>query len=194
MFGVYISHPEVRIDPAIPVPNWSLSETGAERARTAASADWVRRLTRIISSDETKAIETAEIFAAAAGLNIEIHEDMGENDRSATCFLPPSEFEAAADWFFANPQESFHGWERAIDAQARIVSKVRAALDGHDASKPVAFIGHGGVGTLLKCQLKAVPIDRVEDQRGGGNLFAFSLADMSVSCDWTPIEGWRETR
>lgn len=194
MFGVYISHPEVRIDPATPVPDWSLSETGAERARTAAKADWVRRLTRIISSDETKAIETAEIFAAAAGLNVEIHEDMGENDRSATGFLPPSEFEAAADWFFAHPQESFHGWERAIDAQARIVSSVRAALHGHDASKPVAFIGHGGVGTLLKCQLKAVPIDRVEDQRGGGNLFAFSLADMSVSCDWTPIEGWRETR
>ena len=50
------------------------------------------------------------------------HPGIGENDRSATGFLPREEFWATADLFFAHPTESIRGWERAIDAQARIVA------------------------------------------------------------------------
>ncbi|MBX4889257.1 histidine phosphatase family protein [Rhizobium bangladeshense] len=192
MFGLYITHPQVKIDPQVPVPKWGLSDIGAERARKAASRDWAKRLTRIISSDETKAIETAEILAEASGTKIEIVDAMHENDRSATGFLPPPQFEEAANWFFANPEESFKGWERAIDAQARIVAAVKAVLATHDTASPIAFVGHGGVGTLLKCHLAGRPISRDRDQPGGGgNLYAFSLADVSLTCDWTPIEEWR---
>ncbi|MBB3655942.1 broad specificity phosphatase PhoE [Rhizobium sp. BK650] len=192
MFGLYITHPQVKIDPQIPVPKWGLSDIGTERARKAAANGWAKRLTRIISSDETKAIETAEILAEASGVKIEIVHHMHENDRSATGFLPPDKFEEAANWFFAHPQESFKGWERAIDAQARIVSAVEAILSSHDQNAPIAFVGHGGVGTLLKCHLMSAPIARDRDQPGGGgNLYAFGLADRRLSCDWTPIEDWR---
>ena len=51
---------------------------------------------------------------------------MHENDRSATGFLEPSEFERVADEFFARPTVSIGGWERAIDAQKRIVGEVEA--------------------------------------------------------------------
>ncbi|MCV9944671.1 histidine phosphatase family protein [Rhizobium sp. WYCCWR 11279] len=192
MFGLYITHPQVKIDPQVPVPKWGLSDIGAERARKAASSNWAKRLTRIISSDETKAIETAEILAEAAGVTIEIVHGTHENDRSATGFLPPDKFEEAANWFFAHPQESFRGWERAADAQARIVAAVNTVLATHDAAAPIAFVGHGGVGTLLKCHLAGRPIGRDRDQPGGGgNLYAFGLADRRLSCDWTPIEDWQ---
>jgi broad specificity phosphatase PhoE len=191
-FGLYITHPQVRIDPDVPVPQWGLSELGRERTEKAAKLGWVMQLGRILSSDETKAIETAEILAGASGVKVEIIEGMHENDRSATGFLPPPEFEAAADWFFSNSTESFKGWERAADAQARIVSAVDTVLAGHDPTVPIAFVGHGGVGTLLKCHLRQIPISRAEDQKGGGgNLIRFSLADRAVSCDWTPIETWQ---
>lgn len=193
MFAIYITHPQVRIDPAVPVPQWGLSEVGAARVHGIQDRSWVKQLQRIVSSTETKALETAEILAKAADIGIETVEAMHENDRSATGFLTPPEFEKAADWFFANPHDSFHGWERAIDAQARIVRQVTRVLDGHDPSRPIAFVGHGGVGTLLKCHLAGEPICRSNDQPGGGgNLFAFSLADRSLTCDWTPIENWRE--
>jgi broad specificity phosphatase PhoE len=191
-FGLYITHPQVRIDADVPVPRWGLSEIGRERTQKAAAQPWVRKLGRIVASDETKAIETAEILAAAARVDIEIVEGMHENDRSATGFLPPPDFEAAADWFFANPADSFKGWERALDAQARIVAAIETILADHDPSLPIAFVGHGGVGTLLKCHLRQIPISRTEDQKGGGgNLFRFTLADRAVSCDWTPIETWQ---
>lgn len=192
MRGLYITHPQVKIDPGVPVPQWGLSETGEARVRAAARSEWARQLRRIVSSDETKAIQTAEILAAAAELTIEIVPGMHENDRSATGFLPPAEFEKAADWFFAHPEESFRGWERAIDAQARIVSAVEAILDDHDPTAPIAFVGHGGVGTLLKCHLERRTISRDGDQPGGGgNLYCFSLAERRLSCDWTPIEDWQ---
>jgi broad specificity phosphatase PhoE len=192
MFGLYITHPQVRIDPAVPVPQWGLSEIGTARAEQAASRPWAKQLARIVSSVEVKAIETAQILATAAGIGIETVEVMHENDRSATGFLKPDEFEKAADWFFAHPLESFRGWERATDAQARIVGAVTAILDDHDPAAPIAFVGHGGVGTLLRCHLLGITISRAEDQLpGGGNLYAFSLADRRIACDWTPIEDWK---
>jgi broad specificity phosphatase PhoE len=165
---------------------------GIARSEKAAQCDWAKTLTRILSSDETKALETAAILARASGVHVEVLEHAGENDRSATGFLVPEEFEKAANWFFANAEQSFHGWERAVDAQKRIATAVSSVLDGHDPSQPIAFVGHGGVGTLLKCHLAGLPIARSYDQpAGGGNLFAFSLADRSLACDWTAMELWQ---
>jgi broad specificity phosphatase PhoE len=183
MFALYVTHPQVLIDPAVPVPDWGLSERGRARA--------TREMRRFVASTERKAIETAEILAAGR-LPVETDHAMGENDRAATGFLPPDAFEDAANWFFAHPEQSFKGWERALDAQARIVAAVERVLTGHDPETPIAFVGHGGVGTLLKCHLMGKPIARDGDQpAGGGNLFAFRLADRAVTCDWTPMESWK---
>lgn len=186
---LYLTHPQVSIDPAVPVPRWGLSPVGRARAEAFATQHWLRRFSRIISSDEDKAIETAGCLAAVLGLPVEVRENFHENDRSATGFLPPPEFEATADRFFAHPGQSIRGWERAADAQARILAGVSAVV----AEQPGAatlFVGHGGVGTLLKCALKGVAISRSEDQGpgGGGNHFAFALAPRSVLYGWHPIE------
>ncbi|MDS7595956.1 histidine phosphatase family protein [Agrobacterium tumefaciens] len=192
MFALYITHPQVKIDPNVPVPEWGLSDLGAERAIKASRLAWARQLRRIVSSEEKKAIETARILADACGASVETVAGMHENDRSATGFLPPPKFENAADWFFTHPTESFHGWERAMDAQNRIVSAVEALLEDHAPDQSIVFVGHGGVGTLLKCHLARQPISRRQDQPGGGgNLFCFSLADRRITCDWTAMETWQ---
>lgn len=192
MYALYITHPQVRIDPTVPVPDWSLSDIGAQRVRRAAAFPWAKALRRIVSSSEKKALETARIFARAAGVEVETAANMHENDRSATGFLPPDEFERAADWFFAHPQASYKGWETAADAQARIGGTIEAVLASHDPAAPIAFIGHGAVGTLLKSHLAHDTISRRGDQPpGGGNIFCFSLADRSLTCDWTPMEQWK---
>lgn len=192
MLALYLTHPQIRIEPEVPVPQWGLSDLGRQRTLLTATRPWVQRLGRIVSSGEVKAMETADILAKAAGIIPETVEVMHENDRSATGFLAPPEFEKAADWFFAHPNESFRGWERAIDAQSRIVKAVEAILADHDPTSPIAFIGHGGVGTLLKCHLTGQTIARSTDQPpGGGNLFCFTLADRSISCDWTAMEDWQ---
>lgn len=186
----YLTHPQVLIDPDKPVPNWSLNETGRARVQAlVANLGLLVGTTRIISSDETKAIETAQPLAAALGIHVEIRPAMHENDRSATGFLPPPEFEAVADQFFANPYHSIRGWETAFSAQQRIVREVQAVLNGHEAGD-ILFVGHGGVGTLLYCALAGLPIDRKYDQGpgGGGCWFEFDLQDRMPSGGWMAME------
>jgi len=192
MIAFYVTHPQVAIDPEVPVPEWGLSEVGRSRLEAIAGRNWVRSFSHVFSSTEKKAIEGAGILAGAANCAVEPVAEMGENDRSATGFLPPPEFEKAADWFFANPEQSFRGWERAVDAQARIVAAVEAAIASRPTGKPIALVGHGGVGTLLKCHLAGQPISRKGDQGGGGggNVFAFRLSDRRLLCDWTPVENF----
>ena len=113
MFALYITHPQVAVDPAVPVPDWGLSERGRERAALAASTNWARRIGRFVASTERKAIETAEILSAGR-LPMETDHAMGENDRSATGFITPDRFEAAADAFFAEPDRSWRGGDHGL--------------------------------------------------------------------------------
>ncbi len=168
---LYVSHPQVRVDATVPVPDWSLSDVGRARAEAFAQPG-LAAYGRVISSTEVKAKETAAILAAALRLPVEVRADMHENDRSATGFLPEPEFQQVANIFFARPEDSVRGWERAVDAQARIVAAVSAALAEADGI-PAIFVGHGGVGTLLLCHLAGLPISRAHDQPpvGGGCWF-----------------------
>lgn len=185
----YITHPQVQIDANVPVPEWGLSEIGRARALAMLEQPWVGSIRRVVSSAERKAIETAEILAGQLGLTVEVREGMHENDRSATGFLPPPEFEAVADRFFASPHKSIRGWERAIDAQQRIVSEVEAVLDAA-VGGDIAFVGHGGVGTLLLLSLSNREISREADQpAGGGNYFAYEIGAHRILHGWRPIDG-----
>ncbi len=186
----YLTHPQVRIDPAVPVPRWSLNDEGRRRVEALACAGRLDGTRRIVASGETKATETAAILAHALGLRVEVREAMHENDRSATGFLPPERFEAMADAFFARPEESVAGWERAADAQARIVREAETVLAA-PGEGDVLFVGHGAVGTLLMCHYAGWPIDRRHDQpAGGGNLFALAIDGRQWRHGWMPIEDW----
>ncbi|WP_413718939.1 histidine phosphatase family protein [Silicimonas sp. MF1-12-2] len=185
----YLSHPQVIIDPTKPVQSWSLNERGHERVAALAASDALLGTRHVISSAETKALETATPLAEALGCQLVIREAMHENDRGATGFLPPDEFETVADQFFAHPEESVRGWETAKTAQARIVREVRACLEACNRGD-VLFVGHGGVGTLLFCHLSQVPISRRFDQGsgGGGCYFEFAAPNGKPIANWQPLE------
>jgi broad specificity phosphatase PhoE len=184
----YLTHPQVVIDPNVPVKQWGLSEVGRGRAEAAARAPWAAGVLRIVASAETKATQTAAIFAASRRIGFERDAIFNENDRESTGYLSAAEFETVADSFFAEPQQSVRGWERAVDAQARIVSAVDSALTT-PASGDVLFVGHGAVGTLLLCHVAGWTISRERDQpAGGGNLFAFDIPTRRLMFSWRPAE------
>ncbi len=184
----YLSHPEVTIDPAIPVPDWGLSARGRERVLAVRDAAWLSSCRRIVTSAEQKAVETAELIAEATAAEIAVRPAMHENDRSATGFLVPAEFEEVANAFFARPEESVRGWERAIDAQARIAGELEAVLEDHDPASSLLLVGHGGVGTLLYCRHAGLAIDRRHDQPRGGSVFALDAESLAPRFAWRPME------
>jgi broad specificity phosphatase PhoE len=185
--GFFITHPEVVVDPALPVPRWHLSETGVRRMRTFSASPLLRDVRAIHCSDETKAEEAALILASNLGLEVTTHEGLRENDRSATGFLPPTEFEAMADAFFARPDESVRGWERAADAQRRVMAATDAVLSSHGGGD-LAIVAHGAVGTLLLCSYLAIPISRDADQPSQGHYWSFDIETRSVRHRWLPLE------
>ena len=186
----YLTHPKVRIDPLVPVPDWGLSDIGRARTEVLARSGKLAGTALIVTSAERKATETATILAAAIRAPVLVRERMHENDRSATGFLPPDAFEDAANWFFSHPSESFRGWERALDAQARILAETDDALS-HAPAGDVLLVGHGGVGTLLLSALAGLPISRSHDQLpGGGCIFTFDRASRIVQHRWQSIEAF----
>jgi len=186
----YLTHPQVAIDPAVPVPQWGLSEVGRGRAEAFARSSLLAATTRVVASDEVKAKETAAIIAASLGLDFSVEADMDENDRSSTGFLPKDAFEAMADRFFARPDDSAEGWETARAAQIRVVGAFERLIRDHGDGDLLA-VGHGAVGTLLYCHLAGLDIDRRHDQpAGGGNLFAVDPVTRMALHGWKPLEAF----
>jgi broad specificity phosphatase PhoE len=178
----FFTHPEVVVDPTTPVEQWILSKDGRRRSRSM-SRLCAGRVQLVVTSAETKAREAGAILANSLDLPVEIDQSLGELNRDSTGYLEPPDFELVVDEFFARPDESVRGWERARDAQRRVVAAVRDRSTG--TSYGIAFVAHGGVGALLMAHFSRVPINRSLDQPGLGSYFSFSASS------WTLRRGWR---
>lgn len=189
-FVYFITHPNVVIDPAIPVPRWPLSRRGRERMEALLTQPWVRGIGSVYCSAEQKAIDGAEILAGHLSISYRIIEDLGEIDRSSTGYLPRDEFMSAMDAFFADPEQSIRGWEIAREARQRIVRAVEQVLRSDRSSGDIAIVSHGAVGALLLCHLKNRPISREESQPGvdGGNFYCFDADSRALLHGWKSVE------
>jgi broad specificity phosphatase PhoE len=184
-----VTHPEVRVEPDVPVPEWGLSEAGRDRPAHLLPLPWVPRLTRVVPSGEREALETAQALAAAAGLPVEVDPELGENDRSATGFLhrlPAAGGVRGAGRRVLRPS----GRERA----GRGTRGRRAAADRRRGRPRGGRRGRrrgagppGGVGTLLLCALLGVPIDRRHDRPGQGSVFSYDPCTGRGAHPWVRL-------
>lgn len=187
---IFLTHPEVVIDPLQPIPEWPLSAIG--RARAEAFADLLadRNVTAIYASGERKAMDGAQIAADRLGLPVKSDHDLGENDRSATGYIAPPEFWEVVALFFGNPHDSIRGWERAIDAQERIVKAIERVAQAETGGGDVLVVSHGAVGCLLTAHLQGVPIGKETrpSHPGGGCFLVVDTNPLSLRQDWRAIE------
>jgi broad specificity phosphatase PhoE len=187
MVAFFITHPDVVVEPDVPVSRWRLSDRGIARMRAFVASAVVENVREVWASTETKAIEAAGLLAARFGLGVNVHAGLGENDRTSTGFLPPEEFEAVADAFFASPHESVRGWETAAAAQTRIAETVGEIVSRSPGAGDLAIVAHGAVGTLLLCAMLNRPISRDLDQPFQGHFWSFDPQTRRVLQGWTPI-------
>ncbi|WIB79045.1 histidine phosphatase family protein [Curtobacterium sp. MCPF17_002] len=183
MVSFFLTHAEVVVAPTEPIESWGLSVDGRARAAQAVDVAWHPGVRRIVSSTERKAIDTAEVLASAVGIAPETDEALGEIDRSATGYLPLDEFEGVVDAFFAAPETSVRGWERAVDARDRIVRAVRRLTAGGD----VTIVSHGAVGALLLADLRGEAVSRTLDQPGMGSVFTFDAVAWCATSGWVRV-------
>ena len=102
----------------------------------------------MVSSEEPKAVETAEIAAGRLGVACSVYPGLHEHDRTDVPFLGDEEFGWAARSFFERPDEVVWGNETARQAESRFESAVRNVLDERE-ERVVAIVAHGTVISLL---------------------------------------------
>jgi broad specificity phosphatase PhoE len=143
-----------------------LSDAGLEQVARLPAALARFPITRVVSSPQRRAIQTAEPVAAARELAVEIDERFAEYDRDLPAYIP---VEQIREEF---PQE----WERmaqghlpsAVDEDA-FRARVRGAVDdlvaSADADDTIAAFSHGGVINVVlheilgTARLLSFPID-----------------------------------
>lgn len=185
----FVTHPEVVVDPQVPVPDWGLSSVGRARIETFCQRPELASVTDVFTSDERKAMDCAEALQRARSLPFTTRDDLRENDRSATGYVAPPRFWEIVDQFFAEPDISILGWETARDAQARIKAGVAACIAARRGAGDLVIFAHGGVGTLLLSDLRGKPISRKHGQpiAGGGCYFTFDMASRVLRHGWRDI-------
>ncbi len=133
------------IDEARPSREWVLSAEGRARCVWLGRQWRSRDVEQAYASCEPKALETARLAAAVAGIEALPRGDLHENDRTGLGFLPRGELQARIRTFFAEPAQLIIGLESAQMALRRFEDAVRAAVDG----RTLAIVAHGTVITLL---------------------------------------------
>jgi broad specificity phosphatase PhoE len=187
---IFVTHPDVVINPAVPVPQWPLSELGRARMATFAEKLAGAGLAAVWTSAERKALDGGDILSATLGIPHHVDAELGENDRSSTGYLEAEAFWPVVQQFFAHPDESIQGWETARHAQHRIMAAVNRAARAQAGD--IAVVSHGGVARLLTAHLQGVAIgqeDRPRNPNGGGFL-VFDLAQPGQLNGWADIEAW----
>jgi broad specificity phosphatase PhoE len=189
---IFLSHPEVDIDPSIPVPQWRLSEKGRARmVRFCHRRGILRSVSSVFTSDEQKATDCGQIAREILSIPHFVNALLGEIDRSVTGFLPPAEHNAVSREAFERPDESIRGWEPAVAAQRRIVLGLEQVSD--DPRRPAGdtlIVSHGGVGLLLLCNLLSEPISRqrVMQNAGGGCFYTVDCSARKVLTLWSDMD------
>ncbi|MDO8322643.1 MAG: histidine phosphatase family protein [Phenylobacterium sp.] len=185
----YLTHPQVVIDPAVPVPHWPLTEVGRRRAGMFADTLAGGSVTAVWSSDEQKALDGGAIIAGRLGVPHRIDPDLGENDRSATGYIAPPEFWEVVAEFFGKPDESVRGWETARHAQDRIVNAMQRLARDEPTRGDIVVVAHGGVGELLMAHLQDVAIGAAEKPQhaGGGCWIEIDKDGFSLLAGWRNV-------
>jgi probable phosphoglycerate mutase len=123
-------------------------------------------ISRVLSSPQRRAIQTAEPVAAARELPVEVDERFAEYDRDLPVYIPVEQIREE------NPQE----WARmaqghlpsAVDEdafRARVLAAVEDLVAAADPEDTVAVFSHGGVINLLlheilgTARLLSFPVD-----------------------------------
>lgn len=143
-----MKHSEPILEPDVAPNLWCLSERGR-----AGSVLLGERLGRygpgiVVSSEEPKAVETAEIVAGRLGIGCRVYPGLHEHDRTGVPFLDDEKFWLVARTFFERPDELVWGGETARQAGSRFEEAVRKVLDERE-EEVVTVVAHGTVISLL---------------------------------------------
>ena len=176
---VFVKHSLPLVDPGVPARKWRLSDEGRVRSRMLGEELAGYELDLVVSSDEPKAVETAEIAAGALDVPIEIVERLHEHERATVGFLEKERFERSVERFFCRPAELVFGAETADEAHDRFSKAVNGLSDRFRCEK-IAIVTHGTVLSLFVSRISELEPFTLWKRLGLPSWVALSRPDFRV--------------
>ncbi len=145
---ILIKHAKPLIQEDVPSRNWGLSEEG--RIAAARLAEQLKEFdpSIVLSSEEPKAAQTAQILCDVLGKELKTEASLAEHDRENVPMMASREFISLMALFFKQSTRLVLGRETAAQATRRIVSTVDDQLLANPEGN-IAMITHGTVLALL---------------------------------------------
>ncbi|WP_330233822.1 histidine phosphatase family protein [Nocardia sp. NBC_00508] len=136
----------VRISNSVGPADPELAPVGLEQAERVPAALGHHRISRVVSSPQRRALETAAPAAAKLGLDVEIVDDLAEYDRDLPTYIPIEE--AKIEFRDAYERIKAGDFPLQVDGDA-FKARVRAALSdivaAADPGDTMIVFAHGGV-------------------------------------------------
>ena len=148
---ILIKHASPLVVPGTPPEKWKLSDKGRESCGPLADAVRAHAPAVIVSSEEPKAKETAEILGQNLGVAVETAAGLHEHDRSNVPHMRSGEFISHVEVFFRRPTERVLGRESAVAALDRFEEAVNTVVAKH-AEGNIAIVSHGTVIALFAAE------------------------------------------
>ncbi len=135
-----VRHAAVAVDPARPGPEWHLSADGRAAADALATQHPWADVGVAYSSNEPKAIATAQRIVAPHGLPLRIDRELREVEGRRWVEGGAARYEEFVRGYLAGDEPD--GWEELGTVRERVTAAVDAALARH-AGDDVAVVSHG---------------------------------------------------
>ncbi|PYE51150.1 histidine phosphatase family protein [Deinococcus yavapaiensis] len=143
-----VRHAQTRQDSTVASHAWRLTDLGEQQAVELAERVATLSLSRVVTSEEPKAVRTGAVIARTLHLKAETRPGLAEHARTtAPYFDRPEDFHAAIRALFATPAERVFGEESANEAHDRFRAALTAFMAEREQDELV--VTHGTVLSLL---------------------------------------------
>ena len=126
---ILVRHSLTEIEPSVPAVRWHLSQEGGARCTALAHSLKRHVAAHIVSSEEVKAVEPAQLVAGHLGLSIEISDGLQEHDRTGVPhYSSKDEHQREVARVFANPDQLGMGRGTAVEAAERFADALEGVI------------------------------------------------------------------
>lgn len=146
---IFLRHALTTIDLDIPSAEWDLSEQGKQEIQRIADSGVFDSIDILISSDEKKAIRTAEPIARRLNLKIRSNPLFRELDRKQIQSKDKTEYEIIVKQVFEKKAQSILGCETAENSLNRFKKGIKIIEESFVNSK-ILIVSHGIILTLFR--------------------------------------------
>lgn len=147
---ILMKHAMPTVTATLPSNQWTLTEEGIKDSKVLAENLSQYQFSKIFSSNEPKAIQTARTIGEVLSKNVEVMEGLHEHERESKRVIHErDEWHELIKKFFEYPDELILGDETATSAKNRFSSSLHQLIDDQKDEEDIIVVTHGTVMSLF---------------------------------------------